>query len=92
VLAAGIVVGVRLAFPGSEGPAPGPALVAFVADVLGPIVSVVTLIVAYVRTRDVPAIEEEKFEKPFMAWIPVTLLDIALVVIAVLALAIAHPI
>ncbi len=73
-------------FPGSDVPAPaGPTLVALAATVLGPILSFVVLWVAHRRRRDVPAAEEERLSRPFMAWLPVALFDAALVFAQVFA-------
>lgn len=91
LMVVGIIVGFRLSFPGSEGPPPGPALIALVVAVLGPVVSFGTLFVAHWRASNVPARDEERMGRPFMAWLPVALLDAAFVVIAIVARVISNP-
>lgn len=73
-------------FPGSDVPAPpGPLLIALAAAVLGPLLSFALLWVAHRRRQDVPAADEERLARPFMAWLPVALFDAAFVVINVCA-------
>jgi hypothetical protein len=62
-----------------------------VAGVVGPLVSVGTLIVAYVKNRSVVARDEERFAKPFLAWLPVALLDITFTLLMILARTFANP-
>jgi len=84
--AIGVVLVRFVHFPGSDVSAPvGPTFVALAATVLGPILSFVVLWVAHRRKRDVPAAEEERLSRPFMAWLPVALFDAAFVFINLFA-------
>lgn len=46
-----------------------------VCNLLGPIVTLVMIVLAYRRFRDVPAAEEERAQRPFRAWLPAAVLD-----------------
>jgi hypothetical protein len=87
----GTVVGIRLLLADSASPPAGPALVALITAVVGPIVSFAVLWVAHRRTRNVPAAQEERLGRPFNAWLPVALIDAAWVAIGLLARAISNP-
>lgn len=84
--AIGVVLVRIVHFPGSDVPAPAtPAFVALAATVLGPIMSFVVLWLAHRRKRDVPAADEQRLSRPFMAWLPVALFDAAFVAINLFA-------
>ena len=89
LLVGGAIGGLAVSFvrvSGSDVPPPaGPLFAAFAATVLGPIVSAVVLWVAHRRRRDVPASEEDRLSRPFMAWLPVALFDAAFVFINLFA-------
>jgi hypothetical protein len=84
--AIGVVMVRFVHFPGSDVPAPvGPTFVALAATVLGPILSFVVLWFAHRQRRDVPAAQEERLGRPFMAWLPVALFDAVFVLINLFA-------
>jgi hypothetical protein len=85
VLAA--VLGFRVTFPGAGGPSAGAAVGAVVAAVVGPLVSFFVVFVAYRRTRNIPAKDEERAGRPLLPWVAVACIDAIYVVIALLAAA-----
>jgi hypothetical protein len=48
---------------------------AFASSALGPVISFVTVFLAHSRMTTVVAREEEAASRPFMAWLPVAILD-----------------
>lgn len=70
--------------PATVGGALGVALL--IAAVAGPLVSFGTVAVAWRRTRDVPAAEDERAGRPLVAWVGVAVLDAIFVVIQLGAL------
>jgi hypothetical protein len=72
-------------FRSTDGPSPLVAVGVFVLSVGGPLLSFGTVFAAYWRARDVPMREEESMRKPFVAWVPVALLDGLNVVLLVFA-------
>jgi hypothetical protein len=64
----------------------GLALAVGVASFAGPLVSFVVILLAWRRTRNLPAAEEQDARRPLKAWIPVGMIDAIFVVIQVGAL------
>lgn len=62
----------------------GPAMV--IAAVAGPMVSFGVLVVAHLRARNVPMLEEERLGRPFMLWLPVGVLDAIYVALQLFAI------
>lgn len=57
------------------------------AQLLGPAVSGLVLLLAYLRCRDVPAKEEAAARRPFSAWMPAAVLDLVYLFIVLVAVA-----
>lgn len=55
------------------------------APIAGPAVSFGVLFVAYRRTQDLPAADEQRARRPFGAWLSVALIDAVLIVIGFVA-------
>ena len=89
LIAVGAVVGLRLGFLGGADPPVGLARLALVIGVVGPVLSFATVFIAYRRMSNVPAREEEAALRPFMAWLPVAIVDAIFVVLAIMAGALA---
>jgi len=79
-------------FPGSDVPAPlGASVIVLLAAALGPLLSFVVLWSAHRRRKDAPMLEEERLSRPFNAWLPVALFDVAFVAINGFAYLISKP-
>jgi hypothetical protein len=57
----------------------------------GPILTFAIVWAAHRRTKNVPAAQEEKVGRPFMAWVPVAILDAMYLVVSVGAAVISEP-
>lgn len=81
-------LGLKMFFPGSDGPPPwlGAAILALAAAM--PAVSFPVVFVAYRRTVDVPAAQEEAASRPLRVWLPAGIVSAIIVVIGLVAIAV----
>ena len=86
-----IPIGLRLSFPPSGGPSASTAALALALGVVGPVVSLAVLYVAYSATRDVPVAEEQRLSPRFGAWLPIACIDAVLLAIAVIGQLLTSP-
>jgi hypothetical protein len=85
---AGIIASVKLIAHGLAPAQPPstatvPALIFAATAIVGPLTSFAIVFVAYRRTRNIPALQEEKRMPVLTAWIPVALLDVVYTVLAI---------
>ena len=52
-----------------------------VCNFVGPLVTLVTIVLAYRRFHDVPAAQEERAQRPFRAWLPPAIVDATMLLI-----------
>jgi hypothetical protein len=70
-------------FAGADSPSLNFVLAWTLVSIGGPMLSFVTLAIAFTRGWDVPARDEERKRKPMLAWFAVALLDVVVLLITV---------
>jgi len=75
--------GITLKSPATHDPSVLASVGLLLAGVGGPLLTFVVVWTAHRATRDIPAAQEERASRPFMAWVPVAVLDAMYLVVSI---------